>query len=104
VGGASIPVYNKLQRIRIPKMGLGYTDILPRYASATGGQVFNEFSRQDIEAIYARVLGDARNQYTLGYSTRATPGTAYRQIEVRITKPNLKIYTKDGYYPAPLRR
>jgi len=104
VGGAAIPVYNKLQRIRVPKMGLGYTDILPKYSSATGGQVFNEFSRQDIEAIYARALGDARNQYTLGYSTRATPSTAYRQIEVRITRPNLKIYTKDGYYPAPLRR
>jgi VWFA-related protein len=105
VGSAAIPVYNKLQRIRIPKMGLGYTDILPKYSSATGGQVFNEYSRQDIEAIYSRALGDARNQYTLGYSTKATPSTAYRQIEVRIAKPNLKVYAKDGYYPAaPLRR
>src|SRR6185369_7937208 len=105
VGGAAIPVYNKLQRIRIPKMGLGYTDILPRYTSATGGEVFNEYSRQDIEAIYSHALNGARNQYTLGYSTKATPSTAYRQIEVRIARPNLKVYAKDGYYPAaPLRK
>ena len=105
VGGAAIPVYNKLQRIRIPKMGLGYTDILPRYTSATGGEVFNEYSRQDIEAIYSHALNGARNQYTLGYSTKATPSTAYRQIEVRIARPNLKVYAKDGYYPAaPLKK
>lgn len=105
VGGAAIPVYNKLQRIRVPKMGLGYTDILPKYSSATGGEVFNEYSRQDIEAIYAHALGDARNQYTLGYTTKASPSTAYRQIEVRIARPNLKVYARDGYYPAaPLRR
>jgi len=84
---------------------LGYTDILPKYCAATGGQVFNEFSRQDIEAVYARALGDARNQYTLGYSTRATASTQYREIEVRVARPNLKISTKYGYYPtAPLRR
>ena len=106
VGGAAIPVYNKLQRIHIPKTGFaGYSDILPKYAAATGGQVFNEYSRQDIEAIYARTFNDARNQYTLGYSTRATASTAYREIEVRVARPNLKVSAKYGYYPAaPLRR
>jgi VWFA-related protein len=107
VGGAAIPVYNKLQRIHIPKTGgfAGYSDILPKYAAATGGQVFNEYSRQDIEAVYARSLNDARNQYTLGYSTRATPSSSYREIEVRIARPDLKIAAKYGYYPAaPLRK
>lgn len=106
VGGASIPVYGKLQKIHIPKTGgiAGYSDILPKYTSATGGEIFNELSRQDIEAVYARAFGDARNQYTLGYSTRATPSSSYRQIEVRVARPNLKVFAKDGYYPAPPAR
>ena len=39
VEGAAIPVYDRLQRIHLPKTGalLGYSDILPKYVSATGG-------------------------------------------------------------------
>jgi VWFA-related protein len=102
VGGSAIPGYNTVSKLHLPRFG--YSDILPKYTNATGGEVFNELTRSGIEDAYIQAMGNARNQYTLGYSTRATPSTAYRQIEVRITRPNLKIYTKDGYYPAPLRR
>lgn len=101
VGGAAIPGYRTLQKFRIP--GMGYGDILPKYASATGGQVYPEFTTGAIEAAYARVTEEARNQYTLGYTTRATPSSAYRNVEVRIVGhgSDLRIYAKDGYYPLP---
>src|SRR2546425_621633 len=54
VDSAAIPVYGKLQRLHLPK--LGYSDILPKYASATGGEVFTGFSREAIESTYARAL------------------------------------------------
>jgi VWFA-related protein len=108
VEGAAIPLYSKLQKLRLPRMGYG--DILPKYASATGGQVFPEFSRTAIEEAYTRAVGDARNQYTLGYVARATPSSAYREIEVRVSRPDcerysgpscVRVYAKDGYYPLP---
>jgi VWFA-related protein len=101
VGGAAIPGYRTLQKIRIP--GTGYGDILPKYASATGGQVFPEFTTRAIETAYARVTEEARNQYTLGYTTRATPSSAYRSVEVRVVGHGneLRVYAKDGYYPLP---
>jgi VWFA-related protein len=99
VGVQSVPLYNKVNKVRIP--GLGYGNILPKYASATGGDVFTEISPDAIETAYARLTEEARNQYTLGYTTRATPSSAYRTIEVRVHKPDLKIYSKDGYYPTP---
>jgi len=99
VGSSAIPGYGQLQRIRVP--GMGYGDILPKYASATGGEVFTELSSDAIESAYARITGDARNQYTLGYTTRATPSSSYRQIEVRIHQPGLKVVARDGYYPLP---
>ena len=99
VEAAAIPVYNKLEKFRLPHYG--YSNILPRYAGATGGEVFTELTRDNIEVAYARATGDARNQYTLGYTTRATPSSAYRDIEVRVARPGLKISAKSGYYPLP---
>jgi VWFA-related protein len=99
VGGGGMPVYRQLEKIRIP--GQGYGDILPKYASATGGQVFPEFTQKSIEDAYAQVTEEARNQYTLGYNTIIRPGSGYRSIEVRIDRPGLKVFAKDGYYPLP---
>ena len=103
VEGAALPLYNKLERLHIP--GQGYSNILPKYSSATGGgDIYTELSRNAIEDAYAHITSEARNQYTLGYTTRATASSVYRTIEVRVARSGLKIYTKDGYYPiAPVR-
>jgi VWFA-related protein len=106
VEGAAIPIYDRLQRIHIPKTGaaLGYSDILPKYVNATGGgTVYSELAQADIERAYAKAIGDARNQYTLGYSPKSGIG-GYRQIEVRVRRPDVKVYAKDGYYPLPTPR
>ena len=110
VESAAIPGYNKVQKLRIP--GQGYSNILPKYASATGGEVLAEYSRLAIEGVYQRIIGDARNQYTLGYATRATPSDTRREIEIRVNRPGCKssdlrpcveVFAKEGYYPLPSR-
>src|SRR5579872_621397 len=104
VDSSALPVYDKLEKLHLPKEG--YSDILPKYVAATGGSpVYHELSRSAIEDMYAHVMSDARNQYTLGYyATRPKVPTssAYRSIEVLVHRPGLKIYAKDGYYPAPI--
>lgn len=102
---AATPIYGKIQHIHLPKTTalLGYSDILPKYVSATGGgTVYNEISSQEIERAYSAALGDARNQYTLGYSTKGIGG--YREIEVRVRCRDCKVYAKQGYYPLPSPR
>lgn len=110
VESSAIPGYRKLERLHIP--GQGYSDILPKYVNATGGEVLSEYSRSAIEGVYTRLIGDARNQYTLGYVTRATPSDTRREIEVRVDRPGCKssdlrpcvsVYAKEGYYPLPAR-
>ncbi|MGZ4818261.1 MAG: VWA domain-containing protein, partial [Terriglobales bacterium] len=103
VGSAGLPGYSQAQKIHVPKSGL-YGNILPRYASATGGEMFNEFSQSAIEQAYSRVTEEARNQYTIGYTTRATPSSQYRDIEVRVAVPGLKVSARQGYYPLPPAR
>jgi len=47
VDTAAIPIYDRLNRIRVP--GFGYGNILPKYVSDTAGEMFAEFDRQSIE-------------------------------------------------------
>ncbi len=99
VDTAAIPIYDKLNRVRVPGFGTG--NILPRYASDTGGNMVAEFDRQGIEKAYAEITDTARNQYTLGYTTRATLATNCRTIDVRVLRPNLQVFAKPGYCPLP---
>jgi VWFA-related protein len=99
VDTAAIPIYDRLNRVRVP--GFGYGNILPKYVSDTAGDMFAEFDRGSIEQAYSRITDVARNQYTLGYYTRATASTSYRSIEVKVHRPNLNVVAKQGYYPLP---
>jgi len=99
VDAASYPVYDKLNRIRIP--GFGYGNILPKYVIDTGGDSSAQFDRQAIEQAYAHLTEIARNQYTLGYNTKATLSSTYRTIIVNVHRPELQVRAKDGYYPLP---
>jgi VWFA-related protein len=99
VDTAAIPIYDKANRIRVPGFGTG--NILPRYVSETAGDMMAEFDRQGIEQAYAKIADTARNQYTLGYTTQATKSSAFRSIDVRVLRPNLSVFAKQGYYPLP---
>ncbi len=102
VDSAAMPLYNKVEKVRVP--GFGYSNILPRYTNATGGDVLNEFSKESIESAYQRITMEARNQYTLGYNTLQKPSSNYREIEVRVKRPGLEVFAKHGYYPLPPQR
>ncbi|MGB8112331.1 MAG: VWA domain-containing protein [Candidatus Sulfotelmatobacter sp.] len=103
VSSAAIPVYDRISRLRLPKQG--YDNILPKYTWATGGGApAAELTRSAIDRTYAEVMGEARNQYTLGYvptKPKAPVTSAKREIEVRVDHPGLVVQAKDGYYPAP---
>jgi VWFA-related protein len=99
VGGGAIPGYRQLEKIKLP--GQGYGDILSRYAAATGGQVIPALSPDTIEAAYQRLTSEARNQYTLGYTTVAAVAGNCHEIEVRVKRPGLQVISKPQYCPLP---
>lgn len=109
VDGAALPGYGKLQKIHLPSLGMdklgfepiGSGNILSKYVNATGGgTVYAESAKAGIEQAYSRAMGDARNQYTLGYTPKSGVG-GYREIEVVVRRSDLKVYAKRGYYPLP---
>jgi VWFA-related protein len=101
---SAIKYYNKLEKVRLPRQG--YSNILPKYASATGGTIFTEFTSQALESAYGSAMEESRSQYTLVYNSAATASTQYRKIEVRVSGygSSLKVYARDGYYPAPQKQ
>ncbi len=106
-----MPIYNKVEKLHLPRFG--YSDILPKYANATGGEVFNELTRPGLEDAYSRLLGDARNQYTLGYISHQPAVGQHNDIEVLVNRPSCKrssirpcvdVTAKEGYYAMPAAR
>ena len=111
VGGSALPVYGKVSKLHLPRFG--YSDILPKYASATGGEVFDELTRTGLEDAYSRLMGDARNQYTLGYISHAPTVGQHNDIEVLVDRASCKrssirpcvdVTAKEGYYAMPAAR
>ena len=99
VGDSALPVYGFLDRFHIPWQMAD--NLLPRYAGATGGILDAELSRNAIEASFARIAGQVRNQYTLGYYSHISVlDSRFRRIEVRVLLPNVNVVAKQGYYPT----
>jgi VWFA-related protein len=101
VDSGALPGFRQLGKLHIPDQGRNL--LLPKYVNATCGEEdLDRLSRNAIEDAYGQITNEARNQYTLGYSPKATTGaSAYRSVEVLVEKKGLKVSAKDGYYPAP---
>jgi VWFA-related protein len=100
VGDSSLYGLGFLDRIHIPLMMRD--NALPRYTSATAGQLDAEFRQKGIEASFGKITAEARNQYTIGYySHEPMLDGQYRKLDVRVSRPDLTIIAKEGYWPRP---
>jgi VWFA-related protein len=99
IGDSSLPVVGFLDRMHLPLMMRD--NYLPAYASATGGFFMGEFLRKGIETSFAKIAEEVRTQYTVGYYTHEPfIDGKYRQVEVKVLRPNLTVIAKKGYWPT----
>jgi len=99
VGDSAIPGLGFLDRIHMPFQMRD--DVLPIYAGATGGQLDAENRTNGIEKSFSRIAEEVRTQYTVGYYTKEPfIDGKYRQVEVKVLRPNLTVIAKSGYYPS----
>ncbi|ADV83830.1 VWFA-related domain-containing protein [Terriglobus saanensis SP1PR4] len=77
-------------------------NILPRYVAETGGQAVSEYRQRGIEQSFQKIAEQVRTQYTIGYySHEPFIDGKYRSTEVTVSRPNLDVITKKGYFPTP---
>lgn len=101
VGDSATPYVGFLDKYHIPFTRLR-DNALPRLAALTGGESLSEFRVKGIEQSFARIGDDVRLQYTIGYySNEPLTDGKYRSVEVRVSKPDLDVIAKKGYYPTP---
>jgi Ca-activated chloride channel family protein len=70
-------------------------------AGLTGGMAFFPSAMKELDPLYARISGEVRAQYTLGYvSSNTARNGAWRKVSVRITRTGqrLTVRTKEGYF------
>jgi hypothetical protein len=49
-------------------------------------------------AAFERIVGDASHYYLLRYTSPAPEGArGYRRIEVRVSRPGVRVRARDGY-------
>jgi VWFA-related protein len=78
-----------------------YDNILYKYTQATGGDMYAEGGTNGMEQSYAKITNEARNQYTIGYLSHASIyDEKFRNIDVRVDRPNVVVTAKIGYYPS----
>ena len=72
---------------------------LRQIAEATGGQAFFPTAMKDVESAYDKVLAEIKGQYHLGYlSTNTAKDGAWRKVEIRVKRPDLRVRTRKGYF------
>jgi VWFA-related protein len=72
-------------------------------ATLTGGASL--IDRNDTSKAFARVLRDASDGYVLGYEPdKALKGAQVRSLEVRVTRPGVRVLARGGYLAPPAAR
>lgn len=72
---------------------------LQQMAETTGGQAFFPARLDDLDEAYAQVVREINAQYHLGYqSTNLERDGAWRKVEVKVKRPDLKVRSRKGYF------
>jgi Ca-activated chloride channel family protein len=78
--------------------------VLRRLAQETGGQLFMAKQPSELSNVYTKIADDLTSQYVLGYlSSNVRRDGGWRNLAVRVHRPNLQARTRTGYY-APSSR
>lgn len=89
-----------------PGRNLGGEHVLAELASDTGGRVFEPIQVKQLDQRFAEILRDLRSQYLLGYQPAKLPADArdFHPIRVEVSRKDLKVSTRSGYYEDTAKR
>ncbi len=88
---------------RTGRMRSEVTMRLQQMVHATGGQAFFPSSLDDLDESYEQVLAEITAQYQLGYtSTNAALDGNWREVEIKVLRPDVKLRSRKGYF-APYK-
>jgi VWFA-related protein len=73
--------------------------ILEQISKETGGRMFKVSKKETVDAIYAQIEEELRNQYSLAYTPDKGNTVGYHKIHLVVGKQkDLTVQARDGYY------
>ena len=81
-----------------PAVAPAAATVLARYAELSGGAAFTVSEIGGLRAAAARIVGELKQQYRLGYDPPPGP-PRFRRIDVRSTRKGVVFRTRRGYVP-----
>ncbi|HXK59452.1 MAG TPA: VWA domain-containing protein [Acidobacteriota bacterium] len=76
---------------------------LKQLVENTGGQAYFPFSTRDLTKAFQAINEELRSQYSLAYvSSNKVRDGKFREIKVEVTRPNVRVRHRKGYYAKPL--
>jgi VWFA-related protein len=72
--------------------------ILEQISKETGGRMFKVSKKATVDAIYAEIEEDLRNQYSLAYTPDKGNTVGYHKIHLLAKPKDLVVQARDGYY------
>ncbi len=80
--------------------GIFIQNPLKVFTRYSGGRQYSFMSQRGLEQAVAKIGDDLHSQYLLTYVPDNQDEAGFHSIRVEVSKPDLKIYTRDGYYLA----
>lgn len=88
VGSAERPLFASQARSNMRQLAL-----------ASGGQIFEAKSLEDLEPVYAQVAEELRSVYSLAYYPKNQNFDGqWRRVEVRVNRAGVSVRTRAGYF------
>jgi VWFA-related protein len=73
--------------------------VLRTLTQSSGGRVFFVSDIEQLPSIYTLIADELASQYTIGYVSKNTRRDGgWRQVSVRVNRPNVSARTRAGYY------
>jgi VWFA-related protein len=73
-------------------------ELFAQIAAASGGELFEWTTQQDLIEAVRNALADLRSQYGMAYRPPSGKSkNGFRRIKVRVKRPNMVVRTREGY-------
>jgi VWFA-related protein len=77
---------------------------LKKIASETGGQFFSPGNIGDLIKVFNAISDELKNHYLLAYTPRREADGSWREIELKVSRPDVKVRVRKGYFHIERRR
>jgi VWFA-related protein len=84
--------------------GPGSRGFLHRIASETGGQYFSPDRVAELIKVFNEISNELKNHYLLAYTPKLGPDGTWREILLKLSRPDAQVRVRKGYFAVKRRR